>query len=285
MTGHMTVAKEAENERFAALVSGPGEDIDLARAALEIARAEYPHLDTEACLRRLDFLAEECRARVGSNALVPATVARLNQYLFEELGFRGDLETFTDPRNSYLNDVLDRRIGIPISLSLVFIEVGRRLGLRVAGVSFPGHFLVRIDCGAGILVLDPFAGGKPLDEAELERRRARVNTGGKVPALAELLEPASHRDILSRMLRNLKSIYMEKEDWPRALRTVNMMLALSPLSPAEIRDRAFVHDQMDYLRAAVEDYQQYLVLSPGSSDFESVRTRLADLRRCIQRLH
>jgi regulator of sirC expression with transglutaminase-like and TPR domain len=279
------MSREHENELLAGLVSGRDEDIDLARCALEIARAEYPDLDTQYYLRRLEFLAAECRNRTAGLAFVPALVARINEYLFEELGFRGDLETFTDPRNSYLNDVLDRRVGIPISLSVVFIEVARRLGLQVHGVSFPGHFLVRIECAGGILVLDPFAGGKPLDTAELERRRARISVDGMAPPLEDLLQPAARREIVARMLRNLKSVYMEKEDWPRALRTVNMMLAVSPLAPAEIRDRAFIHDQMDYLRAAVEDYQQYLVLSPGSSDFESVRARLADLRRCIERLH
>src|SRR5690606_12891334 len=222
-----------------------------ARCALEIARAEYPELDVPYYLRRLDFLAEECRARTADVTFAPAMVARINEYLFGELGFKGDLENFTDPRNSYLNDVLDRRVGIPISLSVVFIEVARRLGLQVHGVSFPGHFLVRIECAGGILVLDPFAGGKPLDTAELERRRARISVDGMAPPLEDLLQPAARREIVARMLRNLKSVYMEKEDWPRALRTVNMMLAVSPLAPAEIRDRAFIHDQMDYLRAAV----------------------------------
>jgi regulator of sirC expression with transglutaminase-like and TPR domain len=281
----MEMPKEHVNEGFARLVSGRDEDIDLARCALEIARAEYPELDVPYYLRRLDFLAEECRARTADVTFAPAMVARINEYLFGELGFKGDLENFTDPRNSYLNEVLDRRVGIPISLSVVFMEVARRLGLQVHGVSFPGHFLVRVECTGGILILDPFAGGKPLDTAELERRRMRVSFAGLAPPLDELLRPATRRAILARMLRNLKSIYMEKEDWPRALRIVNMMLAVTPMAPSEIRDRAYIHDQMDYLRAAVEDYQQYLVLSPGSSDFELVQTRLADLRRCIERLH
>ena len=273
-------------EKFAVMVSAPDSDINLAGAALAIARNEYPDLDISAYLQRLRLMTDELRQRVlGCNG-VRDTVSALNGYLFDELGFSGNLSDFNDPRNSFLNDVLDRKLGIPISLSVIYMELGRCLGLPVSGVSFPGHFLVKINTDAGDLVLDPFSGGISLDRQELEQRlehSAGTKSGNR--PLEELLRPAGNKQILARVLRNLKTIYLDAEDYARALDMVNFALALSPGKAAEIRDRAFIYDQMNCYRAAMVDYQDYLMVSHGPEDAPYVKTRIADLKLTIRRLH
>ena len=278
--------KQAGLDRFSDIVSGPDEYINLAEAALLIAQREYPELDPVPYLRRLDDLAGQCRARLAGDDAPAAIIPVLNRFLFEELGFRGDLETFNDPRNSFLNDVLDRRQGIPISLSLIYMEIGRRIGLPVQGVSFPGHFVVKVDSGGARIVLDPFAAGRTLDRRELERRLDDLSSRKRSDwDMERLLATASNKGILARMIRNLKGIYLNREDWPRALDAVNLILRIFPDAASEIRDRAHVHDQMDSLRAAIQDYEQYLMLSPGSSDEQFVCVRLADLKHALARLH
>lgn len=278
--------KQPAAERFADIVSGVDENINLAEAALLIAQQAYPDLDIASCIRRIDYLADECRRRLGAETAHARVIEEMNRYLFEELGFKGDLATFNDPRNSFLNDVLERRKGIPISLSVIYIEIGRRLGLPIHGVSFPGHFLVKVHDGARNLVLDPFSKGKLLDHAELKRRlmhfpdRQRENWD-----MEQLLVAATHKQILARMLRNLKTLYLEREDYVRALDSVNMILSITPGAVMEIRDRAHIYDQMDHLRAAIGGYEQYLLLSPESGDVDSVRMRLADLKGRFGRLH
>ena len=157
-------------------------------------------------------------------------MAAINRHLFEELGYAGDNEQYYDPRNSYINEVFERRLGNPISLALVQIEVARRLGVPLDGVSFPGHFLVRLPVDDGVLVMDPFNRGRPLDEDEL-RQRARPHLGGEAPddrALFQILNPATHRAILMRVLRNLHGVYAERDDWERAARSADRILRLSP---------------------------------------------------------
>jgi regulator of sirC expression with transglutaminase-like and TPR domain len=274
--------KQQDAERFADMVSGPDEYINLAAAALLIARGEYPDLDPEQYLDRLDVLAGQCLARLGAARSPADVVPVLNDYLFGELGFRGDLATFNDPRNSYLNEVLDRRLGIPITLSVLYIEVGSRLGLGVQGISFPGHFLVRVDHGSGFVV-DPFSNGRVLDRSELQRRLDGI--GGGDWHLDQLLHPASRREIIARMQRNLKMIYIEREDFARALESVNLILEVLPESGVEFRDRALVHERMECVRAAIADYEQYLFLAPDAADAGRVQARLVDLKSSAVRLH
>lgn len=275
--------KQQDAERFADMVSGPDEYINLAEAALLIARGEYPYLETEQYLQRLDLLADQCRTRLGAERSSTEVMACLNDYLFREIGFRGDLKTFNDPRNSYLNDVLDRRLGIPITLSLLYMEVGARLDLRIEGISFPGHFLVRVAHGGG-LVLDPFSGGRTLDRVELKQRLEGIS-GGRRWNLDELLRAASRRDIIVRMLRNLKAIYLDREDFARALGALNLIVEAIPSVPAEFRDRARVHERMECVRAAIADYEQYLFLAPDASDVGQVQARLVELKGSAVRLH
>lgn len=278
--------KQSGLERFSDIVSGPDENINLAEAALLIAQREYAGLDPAPYLQRLDYLAEECRSRLALESSPLEIIGVLNSYLFAELRFRGDLKTFNDPRNSYLNDVLDRRQGIPISLSVLYMEVGRRVGLPLQGVSFPGHFVVKVNDGGRDVVLDPFTGGSTLDRTELERRLEHVSSWRHGRGeLERVLVAASNKEILARMIRNLKGIYLDSEDYPRALDAVNMILRIAPGAAGEIRDRAHIHDQLDHLRAAIEDYEQYLMLAPESGDQQFVCLRLAELKQSLGRLH
>src|SRR5436305_6010826 len=197
------------------------------------------------------------RGGIPQSSAVQEHVAALNQSLFEELGFHGNTDEYYDPRNSYLNDVLDRKVGIPISLSVLYIAVGRRVGLPLEGVSFPGHFLVRLRMRAGVLVLDPFAAGAPQSEADLRERLQRVIPAGvtqDVPVselpLDQFLEAASHHQILARVLRNLKAIYRDNDQPERLLAVLNRMLLVAPAAAAELRDRGIVYQRLECHRAA-----------------------------------
>lgn len=273
-------------EKFAKRVSAPDREIDLVETALIIACNEYPELNISDYQRRLNLMADELQQRALGCRNVQDAVLALNAYLFDELGFSGNLSDFNDPRNSFLNDVLDRKLGIPISLSIIYMELGRRIGLAVSGVSFPGHFLVKIVTAPGEVVLDPFSRGVSLDQDELEQRlRYFSSPKHRSRPLPELLRSAGNKQIISRMLRNLKNVYLEAEDYKRALDMVNFALAIAPGKPAEIRDRALIYDQMDCYRAAIEDYQDYLMMSPRSEDAPYVKTRLAQLKLSVRRLH
>ncbi len=213
----------AARERFAQLVSGPEEELDLAEAALLIAQEEHPELDVAAYLRRLDGLAAAVRARLPEAPEPTDIIHSLNIQLFGEEGLAGNESEYYDPRNSFLNEVLDRKRGIPITLSVIYLEVGRRLGLPLAGVGFPGHFLVKYSGADGELVLDPFAGGVTLSREELAQKLRRMY-GDANPFLAQipqLLAPASKKEILLRMLHNLKGIYLQQNDFTRALAAID----------------------------------------------------------------
>ena len=212
--------------------------------------------------------AEHLRAQVEAIDAWPLKMAAINRHLFEELGYAGDNEQYYDPRNSYLNEVFERRLGNPISLALVQIEVARRLGVPLDGVSFPGHFLVRLPVDDGVLVMDPFNRGRPLDEDEL-RQRARPHLGGEAPddhALFQILNPATHRAILMRVLRNLHGVYAERDDWERAARSADRILRLSPDNGDALRDRGLAYLKMGYRQGARNDLARYLQLNPEAQD-------------------
>jgi regulator of sirC expression with transglutaminase-like and TPR domain len=275
------------DEAFRRIVTGPDEEINLAEAALQIARGEYPGLDIGFYLNRLDVMADEIRAQLPDRDAIPQLLGQINHYLFKQQGFAGNLGDFLDPRNSFLNDVIDRKLGIPISLSVLYMEIGRRLGLPIEGVAFPGHFLVKLRTVDGEIVLDPFAGGLSLDEEDLQQRLKHLAEAGFTgPAdLATLLVAASNRAILLRMLRNLKSIYVNQKDHTRALRTLNHILLLAPDEAREIRDRAGVYENLLCYRAAHADYLRFLALAPYHEDAETVRLRCEQLRYKLERLH
>ena len=283
-------------ERFAALISREDAGIELARACLQIAEDAYPGLDVDGYVGEIERFARRLRARLAPHASAEDRVIALNEFLFDDLGFRGNADDYYDPRNSYLNEVLDRRTGIPITLSVLYMEIGRRIELPFEGVSFPGHFLVRLRMRGGTLVLDPFSGGVPQSGDELRERLQRViprgaaggNAGGVPVAdllLDEFLEPASNRQILARLLRNLKGVYRERDKPERLLEVLNRMIIVAPEAAGERRDRGYVYQRLECWRPALQDLADYLEREPDAADLHEVRARLMELSQRCARLN
>ncbi len=261
--------------------------LPLLPTALLIARDEYPQLDPGRYDRLLQAHADHLRVEVAAIAEWPLKVAAINHHLFNELGYSGNHDAYYDPRNSYLNEVVTRRLGNPISLALVQMEVCRRLGLPLEGISFPGHFLVRLPVEEGVLVMDPFNGGRPLGVDEL-RERARNNLGGEAPddqVLAQILDPAPPRAILMRMLRNLYGVYAEREEWDRAARSADRILKLAPEQSEALRDRGLAYLRLDHRAGARADLSLYLRREPDAADAAQVREQLIDLGGERPQLH
>ncbi|MDG6348631.1 SirB1 family protein [Luteimonas sp. 8-5] len=253
--------------------------LPLLGTALLIASDEYPALDPGQYDAMAQSHADGLRDEVAAIDSLPLKMQAINQRLFDEIGYTGNHDEYYDPRNSYLNEVFDRRLGNPISLAMVQMEVTRRLGLPLDGVSFPGHFLVRLPVDDGVLVMDPFNRGRPLDEDEL-RRRARPHLGGEMPddeALYQILNPASHRAMLTRMLRNLHGVYADLDDWERAVRCADRILRLSPDNAEALRDRGLGYFKLGHRLGARSDIARYLQLHPQAPDAGSLRERLVDL--------
>ena len=286
----------ADGERFAALVADEKERYSLAEACLLLAEDAYPGLDIQHYLAEIERMAARLRGRV-KEVDPEEKVMALNQFLFDELGFTGNADDYYDPRNSYLNEVLERRVGIPISLAIVYMEIGRKIGLPLGGVSFPGHFLVRLGLRGKTLVLDPFSGGAPLSEQDLRKLLRRVIAGSgraglrsaedvaaQLP-LDQFLEPAGHRQILARMLRNLKNIYREKDEPERLLEVINRMIVVAPDAASELRDRGLVYHRLEAFRAALRDLNDYLEQSPDAADADDIRARVVELTTLCARLN
>jgi regulator of sirC expression with transglutaminase-like and TPR domain len=255
------------------------DELPLLETALLIARDEYPHLDAGLYADTIQSYADALKPKLDGDIDLPSTLTTINRYLFEELGFAGNNNQYDDPRNSYLNEVFDRKLGIPISLAVVQIELTRRLGLPLDGISFPGHFLVRMPVDDGILVMDPYNKGRPVSADEL-KERASPHLGGTAPddvQLIEILAPATHRVILSRMLRNLNGLYQHQEDWERVARTSDRLLKISPETPEPLRDRGLAYRELGYARGAREDLARYLQKLPNADDAEAVRDALIDM--------
>lgn len=282
----------SELSHFSELLSQEDDRIDLAHACLRIAEDAYPGLDVEGYVGEIDRLAKRLRARLAPDAAPEERVVALNEFLYDDLGFSGNTQNYYDPRNSYLNEVLDRRTGIPITLSILYMEMGRRIDLEFQGVSFPGHFLVRLRVRGGMLVLDPFSGGTPQSEEELRERLKRViprgATGGIPVAdlpLDQFLEPASNRQILARVLRNLKGVYRETDKPERLLEVLNRMIIVAPEAAAELRDRGMVYQRLECWRPALKDLADYLEREPDASDIDEVRAKMMELSARCARLN
>ena len=275
----------ARLEHFAEFVSR--EQFDLAEASLMLAQDIYPDVDIPAYLGRLDNIAVTIKKRLADDAFAEQKVIALNYYLFNEMRFSGNVEDYYDPRNSYLNEVMERRTGIPITLAIVYLEVGKRLGLNLKGVSFPGHFLVKLAVKRGQLVLDPFTGGEAQSEADLRQRLAQVLPPAKAgqALLDQYLEAATPRQIVARVLRNLKNIYMQTGKLESALAVMHRMLLVVPESPEELRDRGLVYQQLECFRPALSDLQNYLRRRPEAPDAAEIRGKLVELRQTATRLH
>lgn len=274
-------------ERWARLAEAQSEDVSLAEGALLIAAQEYETLDVDAYLQRIDEMAAALRQRLRSDISSTEALLALNRYLFDELGFAGNTADYYDPRNSFLNDVIDRKLGIPITLAVVYIEIGRRIGLRLAGVSFPTHFLVKCDMRDGAVILDPYSRGASLGIEDLQERLKSVAKDAEIDAqlVANLLTAAAPRDVFARMLRNLRGIYIEKNEPLKALGASNRILALVPAAAEEYRERAELYEKLECPRAALEDLRQYLKLRPHASDTGAIAARIAELEPLAARLN
>ncbi len=278
-------------DEFATVVAA-GDECELGRAALAIARIAYPELEMSHYLGELDALAAAVRPRLASVRRHEHPVTAVTQYLFEERGFHGNSDDYYDPRNSYLNEVLERRTGIPISLSVVLIEICARLGLAVEGVGFPGHFLVRVAGSSGPVLLDPFHGGRVIGHDEIIERLRTFYAAGGGPAgtnvvreLPQVLQATAPIGILARILANLLRIYLERNDHEHALATVDLALVLNPESAEHTRVRGLLYEQLDCVSAAGADLRRYLELAPRGSHTEEVREHLARLHRVAVTLH
>lgn len=269
---------------FSTLVAAAEDDdaIPLTEAALSIAQDIYPRMDLAAVQSDLDRLAATLKSRIPTDASAVQRLRALNSFFFKELGFAGNRNDYYDPDNSYLNRVLERRRGIPISLALLYMEIGQQVGLPLRGISFPGHFLVKLKVRAGDIFLDPYT-GQSLSRDQLEERLGLFfdARGMEVPtdlALIPSIQESSPRDILVRMLRNLKGIYHDRKEFEKLLAVQNRLVVLLPGEATERRDRGLVYAQLDCPRAAVEDLTHFLAEEPNSPESEEIRRTISVLR-------
>jgi regulator of sirC expression with transglutaminase-like and TPR domain len=269
-------------DAFGAVVNSDIDDekIDLTRAALLIARTEYPGLNIEGYAARIDEFAD----RVSANLPVyksQQAIAALNQVLFEQAGLRGNRDDYYDPRNSFLSDVLDRGLGIPITLSIVYMEVARRVGFPLAGVGMPGHFLLKHFADGGQeLLIDCFNRGDILSRQDCQLRLDEIYSG-EMTLRPEFLHPLSRRQILTRMLNNLKTVYLSTRNFRKALPIADLILVIYPRSSEDVKQRALLRYSMALPKLAAEDLEEYLEISPAASDADEIRQMSLTIHRML----
>ena len=263
------MARELTWDSVIAEAESDDASVDLARAALLFALVEYPDLDIDHELSLLDSLAAGAALRLGDNRETIFAINTLSEYLFDEVGLQGNTDEYYDPRNSYLNQVLKRQLGIPITLSLVYLEVGKRLGIPLVGIGMPGHFLLRHRDETELFV-DPFNRGILLSEEECAQRLTEI-TQSRMDWDPNYLAPISNREYVARMLRNLKGVYLQKADFTRALSVIDRILLIAPDLAVEVRDRGAIHQRLGHLHGAILDFKKYLELEPKSEDAAGIR--------------
>lgn len=263
---------------FRSYAALPDQSLDLLTGALLIARDAYPALDIASQKARFDVLARPLARRRLEHAPVLAQTSVLAEYLYETCGFEGNRADYYDPRNSFLNEVLDRRLGIPISLAVVYIEVARRVGVQARGVGFPGHFLVRVEAAldSEAVIVNPFGAGEVLNRADLQQLLRQGNSARPELEFA-MLSPTPTRHILARLLMNLRGIYATRADYPRLLLVLDRLIDLIPDVANEVRDRGLLWAKLGAPRAAIDDLNRYLECLPHAGD-------VAEVRRLIERL-
>ncbi len=254
---------------------------DVFEGAMEIARVEYPDLDLPLYRARIEAFGQEARGALKSRGR--RSVDQFNAYFFDTLGFHGNAEDYYDPRNSYLNDVIDRRVGIPITLSTVYCEVARRAGLRAHGVGFPGHFLAKVLLPDGEVLVDCF-NARAVSREDCQKLLDSFSPG-RAPVTDEMLEIAAPRDILSRMLANLRRIHAGRGDFSRAVRWVDMDLELRPDSPHNFRERGMLFIQLEEFGKAIADLERYLALFAAAPDGAQVGEQIQLLRKLLSHLN
>jgi regulator of sirC expression with transglutaminase-like and TPR domain len=280
------MANHSEAQEILQVGLGQGEErINLVKTALLLAkRVAYPHLHIDNYLFRIEKMAAEIESRVDCETSDPNSLIDLiNNFLFVEQGFHGNDDDYYDPRNSFLNDVMDRRTGIPITMSTLYIELARRVGLGLDGVGFPGHFIVKYSGPGDGILIDPFNKGRILSEKNCQDILDRIYGGG-VKLRGEMLVSSTKKQIISRMLNNLKGIYVDSKNHQKALSVVELILELNPDSVSEVRDKGLLYYELECFSQALHDLETYLNLSPNAPDRDvitNIVSRLKDVVKLI----
>jgi regulator of sirC expression with transglutaminase-like and TPR domain len=265
-------------QQFTEVVRAPGDRFSLFRAALLIAASEYPDLDMQRWTALRDEWRQEAGRRIDAGGPLSARISAFHEYFFDTLGFRGNEEDYGDPRNSFLNDVMERRTGLPITLSLLYAELASGAAIHARGVGFPSHFLVKVSEGEEELFIDPFHRGASIErKALLEALQSA--TAGRLGSYEAYLAGVTGRQILQRMLFNLKSVYLPREDWERALRTIDFLQALAPWDLDEVRDRGLTLARLGRDAEAADCLKRYLDYRGAASDSSRVRAALDRLEQ------
>jgi regulator of sirC expression with transglutaminase-like and TPR domain len=268
-------------QRFSDVVGSGVEDekIDLLRGALLIAETDYPQLRPELYVRKIEELAVRAKSRLADGSDAAESIQILNQILFDEEGLRGNNEDYYDPRNSFVNDVLDRKLGIPITLAVIYMEVARRIGFPLFGVGMPGHFLLKhYDVDGCQTLIDCFESGKILSATDCQRRLNEIYSG-QLALEPNFLGAVPRRQILMRMLNNLRSIYLTRRNFRKAVQIVDLILAIYPRSPEDVKQRAVLLHEIGQTSRALEDFDLYLKMSPEASDADEIRQVSLSIRR------
>jgi regulator of sirC expression with transglutaminase-like and TPR domain len=276
-SGRVLTHPALARQRFRQIAELPDPLLDLVEASLVIALEEDPALDLDRYLTRVSEWSGAVRERLEGSRDIERIVESINRLLFDEEGFRGEDEDYYDPRSALLNEMLDRHSGLPMTLSILYIEICRRVGMDVAGVSLPGRFLVKFSGVFGQIVVDPFDGGRVLTTIELQKLLDTVYGGG-VRLREHHLRSFTPKQILARELAHLKSAYLAQRDLPRAAASIDRLLILDENDPYELRDRAAVAVQMHAYREAIECFERYLAIKPHGDDHGRVREQIAYLR-------
>jgi regulator of sirC expression with transglutaminase-like and TPR domain len=264
-------------QRFYQEVRQPEGEIDLARAALYLAQEEYPDLDPEEYLNALDTMAAEVKESLPEERYPLRVIQTLNAYLYDDLGFGGNQADYYDPRNSYLNEVIDRRTGIPITLSLVYLEVARRIDFPMVGIGMPGHFLIRPVVGEMAIFVDPFHQGEVMFAEDCQERLSQLY-GRPVEMQPEFLQAVSSERFLARMLTNLKMIYLHREEVEKALAAIERILFLFPDATFERRDRGILYYHLGRWTEAIVDLEAYIADMPNAQDAKVILQLLEQIR-------
>ncbi|MDJ0649069.1 MAG: transglutaminase-like domain-containing protein [Xenococcaceae cyanobacterium MO_188.B19] len=248
-------------------------DINLAKAALYFSQAEYPYLDIEAYLNKLLKISQAIELQLPATRYPLQVIKVINNHLYKELGFAGNTENYYDPKNSFLNQVIDRRLGIPISLAVIYLDIAKHLNFPMVGIGMPGHFLIRPDFEEAGFFIDVFNQGEILFSQDCEAKLQQLYLQ-PVKLKPEFLNPVSSRTILTRMLNNLKQIYLHYRDFNRAISTINGILILSPDNPYELRNRGLIYYELNRWQESSQDLESYLAILPNAEDAPMIQMLL-----------
>ncbi|MBU0588656.1 MAG: tetratricopeptide repeat protein [Gammaproteobacteria bacterium] len=281
---NLSFAAPTPLEYFESLVQSDAE-FPLLETAISLAQDEYPDMDVQQVLGEVDLMFSRLKRRLPADVAPMQKLRTLNQYFFRELNFGGNLNDYYDPDNSYLNVMLRTRRGIPISLAVLWMELAQGLGLAARGVGFPGHFMVKVSLPKGQVVIDPFT-GQSLSREDLSERLAPYQRGQGLTdefeaPLGLFLQAATPRDIIARMLRNLKEIHQTQEDWPRLVMVQDRLVVLLPTAWSEVRDRGLAYAEMGNAAQALIDLETYLQHAEDGLDMDAIAERVAQLRRAM----